>query len=56
MRVATGEIEETAVLEHSHKGGIARARKLSEAERRSIAKKAAKARWQTDPTEKKERT
>jgi hypothetical protein len=47
MRIATGEIEDNPATEHARKGGlkggVARARKLSEAERRSIAKKAAKA-------------
>lgn len=60
MRIATGEIEDTPAPEHARrgglKGGVARARKLSETERRAIAKKAAKARWQTSQTEKKERT
>jgi hypothetical protein len=60
MRIATGEVEDNPAPEHSRrgglKGGVARARKLSEAERRSIAKKAAKARWRTNQTEKKKRT
>jgi hypothetical protein len=60
MRIATEEIADNPAPDHARsgglKGGAARARKLSEAERRSIAKKAAKARWQTNRTEKKERT
>jgi hypothetical protein len=59
MRIATGEIEDKTVPDHARKGGLkggaARARKLSETERRAIAKKAAKARWQTGRTGKKER-
>jgi hypothetical protein len=59
MRIATGEIEDKTAPDHARKGGlkggVARARKLSEAERRAIAKKAAKTRWQTDRTGKKER-
>ena len=60
MRVATGEIEDSVAPDHARrgglKGGVARARKLSETERRAIAKKGAKARWQKDPIVKKERT
>jgi hypothetical protein len=48
-RIATGEVEEviqspsrTAV---SSAGGLARAKKLSETERKKIAEKAAKERW-----------
>ena len=54
MKIATGEIEETltedgkskAAVELGRKGGVARARALSTKERREIAKKAAKARWE----------
>jgi hypothetical protein len=53
MKIATGEIEENsdptsdaaAVL--GRKGGAARAAALSQSKRRSIAKKAAAARWKT---------
>jgi len=54
MRVATGEIEETVVQpdpakeymrQGGLKGGKARAKALSPAKRKAIAKKAAKARW-----------
>ena len=51
-KIATGEIVETArdpgkdyARKGGLKGGVARARKLSETERVTIAKKAAKARW-----------
>jgi hypothetical protein len=52
-RIATGEIEDTvpddgkdpAAKALGKKGGAARARKLSESERRDIAKKAANHRW-----------
>jgi hypothetical protein len=56
MRIATGEIEEDrspAISESKQisaragglKGGLARANKLSQEERRAIAQKAAKKRW-----------
>jgi hypothetical protein len=53
MRIATGEIEETltedgrsaAAVSLGRKGGLARAKKTSRAERVKIAKKGAKARW-----------
>jgi hypothetical protein len=55
MRVATGEIEDTAGLtddgkskaavELGRKGGTARAESLSARKRREIARKAAAARW-----------
>ena len=53
MRIATGEEEETktddgkdkAAVSLGKRGGVARARTLSEDERIRIAKKAASARW-----------
>ena len=51
-RIATGEIEDerealsTAAAEMGRKGGEARARKLTGAERSAIATKAASSRWQ----------
>lgn len=53
MRIATGEIDETltedgknkAAVELGRKGGLARAKGLKKAQRVSIAKKAARARW-----------
>jgi hypothetical protein len=53
-RIATGEVEDTkrapsteANRQGGLKGGKARAEKLSAADRKEIAKKAAKARWQS---------
>lgn len=56
MRIATGEIEETAedngkdraAVELGRKGGEARASKLSAKQRKEIAKKAANVRWSKD--------
>ena len=54
-KIATGEVEDdrddlkSAAAQLGSKGGKARARKLTEAERKAIAKKAAAARWQKDP-------
>jgi hypothetical protein len=49
MRIATGDIEDNPAPEHARKGGIkggaARAKALSAKERKAIAKKAAKTRW-----------
>jgi len=55
MRVATGEIEDTAGLtddgkskaavELGRKGGLARAKRMTKAARIEIARKAAKTRW-----------
>ncbi len=52
MRIATGEVEDTKAdpaKEHMRRGGLAggkaRAKALSPAKRKAIAKKAAKARW-----------
>ena len=51
MRIATGQEKEvapaprTAAEESGSKGGKARARKLSESERKKIAAKAAESRW-----------
>jgi hypothetical protein len=53
MKIATGEIRETltedgknaAAVALGRKGGAARARSLGSAKRKSIAKKAAAARW-----------
>ena len=52
MRIATGQVEETAPLpasaaaaELGRKGGQARAKSMSPKKRTAIAKKAAKARW-----------
>jgi hypothetical protein len=56
VRVATGEIDESsesvvtppknpAAVELGRRGGAARAKNLSRAKRRAIAKQAAKARW-----------
>lgn len=54
MRIATGEVEESgqtengkskAAVELGRKGGEARAAALSQRKRKSIAKKAAAARW-----------
>jgi hypothetical protein len=52
MRIATGEVEDTKAdpaKEHMRRGGIAggkaRAKALSPAKRKAIAKKAARARW-----------
>ena len=51
MRIATGEVEETAAAplsaaaELGAKGGKARAKSLSKKKRSEIAKKAAKTRW-----------
>jgi hypothetical protein len=54
MRIATGEIEETLqapdpakeyMRQGGLKGGKARARKLTPAKRKAIARKAAAARW-----------
>jgi len=54
MRIATGEVEEqigppSAAKEYMRQGGLkggkARAAKLSPAKRKAIARKAAKARW-----------
>ena len=55
MKIATGEQEETvtddgknsAAVALGRKGGAARARSLSAAKRKAIAKKAASARWKT---------
>jgi hypothetical protein len=55
MRIATGEIEETATddgkskaaVELGSKGGKARAKKLSARKRAEIAKKAARVRWRS---------
>lgn len=55
-RIATGEIEEAttddgknkAAVELGRKGGKARAEKLTSEQRRAIARKAAKARWERD--------
>jgi len=57
MRIATGEEEDTvmddgkdpAAKSLGSRGGKARARNLSEGERRAIAKKAAQTRWRKDP-------
>jgi hypothetical protein len=54
MRIATGEESEdqpkpkSAAAELGAKGGKARADKLTQAKRRAIARKAAKARWSAD--------
>jgi hypothetical protein len=59
MRIAVGEDFETAPkdkvskVSNKSKGGKARAAKLSPASRKSIAKKAAKARWQASPVREK---
>ena len=54
MRIAAGEIQESpqtdhrknqAAVELGHKGGLARAKRLSARKRREIAKKAAATRW-----------
>lgn len=51
-RIATGEIEDepeslsSAAAQMGRKGGEARARKLTESERSTIAKKGAATRWQ----------
>ena len=53
MQIATGEVEETltedskskAAVELGRKGGLARAKRLSKAERIEIAKKGARALW-----------
>jgi hypothetical protein len=49
MRIATGEIEDNPAPAHARKGGMkggpARAKALSAKERKAIAKKAAKTRW-----------
>jgi hypothetical protein len=53
MKIATGEIDETltgdgknaAAVALGRKGGQARAKSMSKAQRLQIAKKAAKARW-----------
>jgi hypothetical protein len=52
MRIATGEVEDTKrdpakeyMRQGGLKGGKARAKALSPAKRKQIAKKAAKARW-----------
>jgi hypothetical protein len=54
MRIATGEIEETALtqdgknraaVELGRKGGLARAKSVKKADRIKIARKAAKMRW-----------
>jgi hypothetical protein len=53
-KIATGEIEDeredlkSAAAQLGSKGGKARARKLTEAERSAIAKKAANHRWKKD--------
>lgn len=57
MKIATGEIEDTAGLtedgkskaavELGRRGGLARATALSKAKRRRIAQRAAKARWRS---------
>ena len=53
-KIATGEIEDerddlrTAAAQLGSKGGQARARKLTDTERKAIAKKAAAARWKKD--------
>ncbi len=55
MQIATGEIEEElndegknkAAVELGRKSGVARAKKLTKGRRSEIAKKAAKARWET---------
>ena len=55
-KIATGEIEEKteddgkdpAAVALGKKGGKARAKKLSPEQRSEIAKKAAKARWETN--------
>lgn len=47
-RIATGEDEADAAPrtpKHGAEGGVARARKLTESERKAIAKKAATRRW-----------
>jgi hypothetical protein len=51
-RIATGEIEDTsnAAKVLGRKGGEARARKLSAAERKAIASKAATQRWKKSPS------
>ena len=57
MKIATGEITETlgdegknaAAVALGRKGGEARAKSLSTAKRRAIAKKAARARWREKP-------
>ena len=53
MRIATGEVEDVKrdpAKEHMRRGGLAggkaRATKLSKTKRSTIAKKAARARWQ----------
>jgi hypothetical protein len=56
MRIAVGEAEETIPAKNPHavelgklggrKGGQARAKSLSDAKRKRLAKKAAKARWE----------
>lgn len=53
MKIATGEIDEAltedgkskAAVELGRKGGLARAKKVSKARRREIAKSAAQKRW-----------
>jgi hypothetical protein len=60
MQIATGEARETIVEKNPHavalgklggkKGGKARAKNLSEKKRRSIASKAANARWKNTST------
>jgi len=52
MRIATGEIEDTfgkapGRARSGKAGGAARAKKLTPAERRAIAKRAAAARWKS---------
>jgi hypothetical protein len=55
MRIATGEVEDTGIEKNpkavargklgGQKGGVARAKSLTPAERTKIARKAAKTRW-----------
>jgi hypothetical protein len=55
MKIATGEIEEEltedgknkAAVELGRKGGLARAKSISKAKRREIARGAAKKRWES---------
>lgn len=44
-KIATGEAKSTKKKTQRHKGGAARAKKLDAKKRKTIAKKAAKARW-----------
>lgn len=55
MKIATGEIEEEktedgknkAAVELGRKGGLARAKSISKAKRREIARRAARKRWES---------